>query len=87
MTPESEFGAAAQPYGELGVPARRLSDSDLVRELESLSRARVATLRHGSDAAVAEHDRRTAELENEYLRRHPKREVDPERLREGARRR
>lgn len=85
-TPESAFGGAA-PDGELGVPPERLTDDDLVREMESLSRTRITTLRHGSDAAVAEHDRRTAELENEYLRRYPDREVDPGRLRSGARRR
>ncbi|MGH3647868.1 MAG: DUF6158 family protein [Micromonosporaceae bacterium] len=86
VTP-SRFGAAAEPDGQLGVPAERLTDDDLVREMESLSRTRVSTLRHGSDSAVAEHDRRTAELENEYLRRRPEREIDPERLRSGARRR
>jgi hypothetical protein len=70
-----------------GVPVESLSDSDLFRELESLARTRVATLRHGSDSALAEHNRRTAEMEAEYLRRFPGREVDPDRLREGARRR
>ena len=62
-----------------------LSDEELVREIESLSRTRSDTLRHGSDSALAEHDRRTAELESEYLRRFPGREVDPQRLRSGAR--
>jgi hypothetical protein len=81
--PESP-GAAGGPQG---VPAGRLSDEDLMREIESLARTRQDTLRHGSDSALAEHDRRTAELEAEYLRRFPGREIDPERLREGARRR
>ncbi|MGH3715803.1 MAG: DUF6158 family protein [Micromonosporaceae bacterium] len=85
--PESDFGAAPEPNGQLGVPAEQLSEDDLVREMESLSRTRVTTLRHGSEQSLAEHDRRTAELENEYLRRHPQREVDPGRLRSGARRR
>jgi hypothetical protein len=78
MSIESESG---------GVPAEQLSDDDLLRELNSLSRTRLDTLRHGSDSALAEHDRRTGELEAEYLRRFPGREVDPDRLREGARRR
>jgi len=70
-----------------GVPPEQLSDDDLTREIQSLARTRQDTLRHGSDAALAEHDRRTAELEAEYLRRFPDREIDPQRLREGARRR
>ncbi|MGH3656160.1 MAG: DUF6158 family protein, partial [Micromonosporaceae bacterium] len=63
---------------EGGVPAETLSNEDLLRELESLARTRFSTLRHGSDAALAEHDRRTDEMEAEYLRRFPDREVDPE---------
>jgi hypothetical protein len=34
---------------------------------------------------VQEHTERTGELEREYLRRHPKRDVDPARTRAGAR--
>jgi len=68
-----------------GLPADKLDDQDLIRELESLHRTRQDTLRHGSDSALATHDRRLAELEAEYLRRFPDREVDPRRLREGAR--
>jgi len=70
-----------------GVPAEQLSDDDLVRELGELHRTRVETLRHGSDQALARSSERTEELENEYLRRLPDREVDPDRLREGARQR
>jgi hypothetical protein len=70
-----------------GVPPDQLSEADLLREIESLARTRKNALRHGSDSALAEHDRRTAELETEYLRRFPGREIDPGRLREGARRR
>lgn len=73
--------------GPRGVPADHLSEEDLLREIESLARTRQDTLRHGSDSALAEHDRRTTELETEYLRRFPGREIDPGRLREGARRR
>ena len=74
----------ADPSG--GVPASDLADADLLRELSELHRTRTDTLRHGSDQALAEHSRRTRELEEEYLRRNPQREVDPERLRDGARR-
>jgi hypothetical protein len=62
-----------------------LDDDDLLRELESLHDSRHRTLRHGSDDALTMHTERTAELEREYLRRFPAREVDPQRLRSGAR--
>jgi hypothetical protein len=68
-----------------GVPAGDLPDEDLDRELRHLHETRDDTLRHGSPQALAHHDERTAELEAEYLRRFPGREVDPGRLREGAR--
>ena len=32
---------------------------------------------HGSDEALANHTTRSEELEQEYLRRHPARDVDP----------
>ncbi len=70
-----------------GVPAEELSDEDLLRELEQLHATRVDTLRHGSADALQKSIDRTAELEQEYLRRFPDREVDPERLRSGARER
>ena len=72
---------------QIGQPAQDLSDEALLRELEQLHQTRHTTLRHGSEEALATHSRRTRELEQEYLRRFPGREVDPERLREGARRR
>lgn len=68
-----------------GVPAAALSDQDLLRELKSLHDTRNTTLRHGSAESLAHHSERCAELEDEYLRRNPQREVDPERLRAGAR--
>lgn len=68
-----------------GIAASQLSDDDLRRELASLHRTREDTLRHGSQQALETHINRTAELEEEYLVRFPDREVDPERLREGAR--
>jgi hypothetical protein len=66
----------------LGVKPAALSTGDLLRELASLHDARHETFRHGSADALAHHDRRTAELEREYLRRFPEREVAPERLRD-----
>jgi Family of unknown function (DUF6158)/Protein of unknown function (DUF2795) len=68
-----------------GVSALDLTDDDLLRELAELHRTRNDTLRHGSDQSLEEHDERLTELEAEYLRRFPEREVDPQRLREGAR--
>jgi hypothetical protein len=68
-----------------GVPAGQLSETDLLRELASLHRTRHDTFLHGSDHALRRHSERTAELELEYLRRHPERDVDEQRQREGAR--
>ena len=68
-----------------GIPATTLDDDDLLRELAHLHKTRNTTLRHGSSDALMHHSERTAELEEEYLRRFPDREVDPQRLRAGAR--
>lgn len=65
----------------LGVPPYGLSDDDVLRELHSLHNTRLDTLRHGSEQALTHHLRRTDELEREYLRRFPAREIDPARLR------
>jgi hypothetical protein len=70
-----------------GIDPQTLTDEDLVRELDSLGRTRLDTLRFGSDDALDQSTVRTVELEREYLRRHPDREIDPERLRSGARQR
>lgn len=70
-----------------GIPGRDLSDEDLLRELDQLHQTRMETLRHGSDDALANSTARMAELEQEYLQRFPDREVDPDRLRSGARQR
>lgn len=70
-----------------GIDPQSLSDENLVRELDSLNRTRLDTLRYGSDDALEQSTARVVELEQEYLRRHPEREVDPGRLREGARQR
>ncbi|GAB3087879.1 DUF6158 family protein [Micromonospora schwarzwaldensis] len=66
-----------------GVDPAELSDEDLIREVRSLHRTRLDTLRHATDSALANHLRRTAELETEYLARHPGREIDPHRLRDA----
>ena len=68
-----------------GVPPEDLEEPDLVRELEHLHRTRHETFLHGSADALRAHINRTAELEQEYLRRHPERDVDPARTRAGAR--
>ena len=72
---------------EEGVPATELSDDDLDRELWQLHRTREDTFHRGSPQALERHTTRMAELEAEYLRRFPDREIDPMRLREGARER
>ena len=70
-----------------GVPPSKLSEQDLRRELEHVHSTRHETFLHGSHDALDAHTWRTAELEAEFLRRFPAREVDPSRLRDGARRR
>jgi hypothetical protein len=65
----------------LGVDPAELSEDDLFRELYTVHSTRHETLRHGPDEALANHNRRLAELESEYLRRYPRREVDPGRVR------
>jgi hypothetical protein len=65
---------------EVGIDPAGLGDDDLIRELASLHRTRLDTLRYGPDAALDNHLRRTAELETEYVARHPGREVDQSRL-------
>jgi hypothetical protein len=68
-----------------GVPAARLDDAELERELEHLHRTRHEVFLHGSAQALDHHTQRMADLEQEWLRRHPERQVDPQRLRAGAR--
>ena len=71
--------------GTLGVPAADLEEADLLRELAHLHETRHETFLHGSPDALDAHTGRTGELEAEYLNRHPERDVDPRRLRSGAR--
>ncbi|MFI6782947.1 DUF6158 family protein [Micromonospora sp. NPDC050276] len=76
-------GASGLDGDLLGIDPTELTDEDLIREMHSLHRTRLDTLRHAADSALANHLRRTAELETEYLARHPGREVDPSRLRDA----
>lgn len=69
----------------IGVRPTDLSADDLLRELGSLYDTRLDTLRHGSDQSLRQHTARMSELEAEYARRFPQREINPERLRAGAR--
>lgn len=71
----------------VGVPPAELEEAQLIKELENIHRTRHDTLLHGSPDALTAHSRRMAELEGEYLRRHPSRQVTKNRTREGARRR
>jgi hypothetical protein len=50
-----------------------LSDEALERELQHLHETRHDTFLHGSEDALEAHTERMLELEQEYLRRHPKR--------------
>ncbi|MFF2653338.1 DUF6158 family protein [Streptomyces sp. NPDC058045] len=68
-----------------GVEPGRLDDQQLMKELEAIHRTRHDTLLHGSNDALRVHNIRMAELEGEYLRRHPRRPVTPGRTRAGAR--
>lgn len=70
-----------------GVDPGELGEQDLLRELKHLHETRSDALFHGPADAFARHTSRTRELEDEYLRRHPERDVDPARLRSGARER
>lgn len=69
----------------MGIDPRELSDTDLLKELETIHRTRHDTLLHASADALSAHSVRMTELEAEYLRRHPVRPVSPGRTREGAR--
>ncbi|AXI81706.1 DUF6158 family protein [Peterkaempfera bronchialis] len=69
----------------LGIDPGQLDESVLMHELEQIHRTRHETLLHGSAEALDRHTSRMAELEEEYLRRHPERMVTAGRTRLGAR--
>ena len=54
--------AAELVVSENGIDPAGLADDDLFRELASLHRTRLQTLRHGPEAALANHLRRTTNL-------------------------
>ncbi|GLV83149.1 hypothetical protein Slala03_28380 [Streptomyces lavendulae subsp. lavendulae] len=68
-----------------GTAAGELEDGRLLKELETIHRTRHETLLHGSNDALATHTQRLKELEEEYLRRHPRRATTAARTRTGAR--
>lgn len=70
-----------------GVDPGRLTDQQLMKELQTIHRTRHDTLLHGSNDALRAHNDRMAQLEGEYLRRHPRRPVVASRTRNGARER
>jgi hypothetical protein len=76
---------AEPPEPRLGIPAERLSEDELLQELDSIHRTRHDTFLYGSTESLATHTARMQELEGDYLRRHPGRQISPERLRAGAR--
>ncbi|HEY9476183.1 MAG TPA: DUF6158 family protein [Mycobacteriales bacterium] len=83
---EDRIGLSAQEPRH-GPSGAELPESDLLRELEHLHATRHETFLHGSTTALVAHSERQHELEDEYLYRHPDRDIDPERLRSGARQR
>lgn len=70
-----------------GVDPDRLDDQQLMKELQTIHRTRHDTLLHGSNDALRTHNMRMAQLEGEYLRRHPRRPIAAGRTRDGARER
>jgi Family of unknown function (DUF6158) len=70
-----------------GIPASQLGDDDLMREMQHLHETRHDAVLHAGVDALETHTRRMLELEAEYTRRDPDREIDPDRLRSGARER
>jgi len=63
-----------------GIAPADLSDEDLLRELAQLHRTRHETFLHAPTQALQHHSERTNELEDEYLRRYPERDIDERRL-------
>lgn len=70
-----------------GIPASKLNDDELRKELHSIYRTREETFLNATSDALEEHTRRMFELEKEFKRRFP-RETKPatRRTRAGARR-
>ncbi|MFB7665496.1 DUF6158 family protein [Kitasatospora sp. NPDC056138] len=68
-----------------GIPPLALETDVLLRELSHLHRTRHETFLYGSEEALHRHTLRTGQLEDEYLRRFPLRQVTAGRTRNGAR--
>ncbi|WP_441246855.1 DUF6158 family protein [Kitasatospora sp. McL0602] len=68
-----------------GVPPDALHNDVLVRELAQLHRTRHETFLYGSEDALRRHTLRTGQLEAEFVRRFPTRQVTAGRTRSGAR--
>ena len=64
---------AGSPEGSQGVPARELSDEELERQGTYAHATRTWVLLHGTATQFRHHTERMLELEQEYIRRHPKR--------------
>lgn len=73
--PTIEMGVDELEAAETGIPASLLTDDDLARELKHLHDTRHEVFLHGPTSALQHHSERTADLELEYLRRRPGREV------------
>ncbi len=68
-----------------GVPPDALHNDVLLRELSQLHRTRHETFLYGSDDALRRHTLRTGQLEAEFVRRFPLRQVSAGRTRSGSR--
>ncbi|HEY0508527.1 MAG TPA: DUF6158 family protein [Blastococcus sp.] len=64
---------AASSEGTPGVPARELSDEELEQQGTYAHATRTWVLLHGTATQFRHHTERMLELEQEYIRRHPKR--------------
>lgn len=62
-----------QPPAAVGVPAAHLSDTDLAAQGTQAHATRNWVFLHGTAEQFRRHTERMLELEQEYLRRHPKR--------------
>jgi hypothetical protein len=67
----------SDPTTETGIAAVDLSEHDLLRELGHLHETRHDIFLHAPTSALQHHSEQTAELELEYLRRHPDRDIEP----------
>lgn len=68
------------PRPRNGPKVEELSEEDLLRELEHLHATRHEMFLHASTQAMVAHSERQHMLEDEYLRRHPDRDIDPVQL-------